>query len=196
MHHEPYAICHKQFLIGTAMTPSSQTLGLIAGNGRFPVLFCQKAHRENYKLVVAAIRGDTWWAIRFFADKLCWVGPGELKRMFEFFKNEGVRKIIMAGQVNPDNLFDEKMKLDDEFKQLFLSMQDRKADTIFLSVAEKLKAEGLELMDSTLLLKDNLAPKGTLTRRAPTVAELADIAFGLEIARSMGRIDVGQTVVV
>ena len=102
----------------------------------------------------------------------------------------------MAGQVNPENLFDEKVTMDSEFQKLFAAMKDRKADTIFTAVAERLKKEGMELLDSTSLLKEYMAPKGTLTKRGPTEKELADIAFGRSIAREMGDLDVGQTVVV
>ncbi len=175
---------------------SSPTLGLIAGNGQFPILFARRAKTQNYRVIAAAIRGDTFWGLKFFVDDLVWISPGELRRMFEFFKTRDVRQIIMAGQVHPKNLFDEKIHLDQEFQKLFAAMQDRKADTIFGAVAEKLAAEGMELIDSTFLLKDYLAPKGTLTHRVPTLNELADIEFGFQIAKSMGGLDVGQTVVV
>ena len=102
----------------------------------------------------------------------------------------------MAGQVNPDNLFDPKVTFDQEFQKLFAAIKDRKADTIFSAVAEKLKENGMELLDSTLFLKDYMAPKGTLTKRGPTENELADIEFGIQIAKNMGSLDVGQTVVV
>jgi DUF1009 family protein len=171
-------------------------LGLIAGNGKFPILFAQKAKAEGYKIVAAGVEGDTSFFLRFFADKFILIKAGELRKLFSFFKNEGVAHVIMAGQVNPRNLFRDDVKLDDDFKKLFEAMQDRKADTIFSAVADRLQSEGMELVDSTFLLKDHLAPKGTWTRRAPTLKELEDIEFGRNIAKDMGAIDVGQTVVV
>ena len=176
--------------------PSPASLGLIAGNGRFPLLFAKEAKRKNFKVFAVGIRGDTSCWLRFFVDKLSWVSPGELQKMIEFFKGYGIQKILMAGQVNRNNLFDRKGNLDGEFQRLFSDLKDRKADTIFNAVAEKLKKEGLELIDSTFLLKDYLAPKGTLTRRGPKEKELEDIAFGREIAKAMGNLDVGQTVVI
>lgn len=172
------------------------TIGLIAGNGRFPILFAQNAKKQNIRVVAVAVKGDASVLLRPFVDKLFWAGPGELKRLFEFFKDEGVKKVIMAGQVNPDNLFDARVRPDGEFQKLFEAIKDRKADTIFTAVADKLKEEGMELLDSTVLLEDYMAPKGTLTRRGPTEAELADIEFGRGIAKAMGLLDVGQTVVV
>ncbi len=178
------------------MSSSPQPIGLIAGNGKFPLLFARSAKAKNLKVVTAAIKGDTSFLIKLFVDELIWLGPGELRRLFDYFRKHSVQKVIMAGQVNPNNLFDEKLALDHEFKNLFVALKDRKADTIFRAVAEKLKSEGMELLDSTSLLNDYLAPKGTLTKRAPTIKELEDIEFGRGIAKAMGALDVGQTVII
>ncbi len=175
---------------------SSQLLGLIAGNGKFPILFAQKAKSKNYKIVAAGIKGDTSFLLKFFVDELVWFRVGELKKLFSFFKERGVGKVIMAGQVNPDNLFEQNVKFDEEFQKLFDAIKDRKADTIFSAIADKLKQQNMELVDSTFLLEDYLAPKGTLTKRGPTLKELEDIEFGRTIAKAMGGLDVGQTVVI
>ena len=173
-----------------------ESIGLIAGNGKFPLLFAQKARQHNYHVIAAAVRGDTSLLLKFFVDQLRWFHTGELNNLFFYFKEQGVKKVIMAGQVNPENLFDKNVKLDAEFKSLFEAMKDRKADTIFTAIADKLKAHGIQLLNSTFLLQEYLAPKGTLTRRGPTLTELKDIEFGKDIAKSMGGIDVGQTVVI
>lgn len=171
-------------------------LGLIAGNGKFPFLFAQKAKSQGYRVIAAAVRGDTSPFLRFCVDKSAWFKVGELKKLFLFFKQEGVREVIMAGQVNPDNLFEKNVSFDKEFQQIFEAIRDRKADTIFSAVADKLQSNGIRLLDSTFLLKEYLAPKGTLTQRAPTLRELDDIEFGRNIAKAMGGLDVGQTVVI
>jgi len=173
-----------------------QTIGLIAGNGKFPILFAREARRQNMKVVAAAVKGDTSLLLKFFTDELAWFQVGELKKIFSYFKDRDIKHVIMAGQVNPNNLFDKNLALDGEFSVLMKALQDRKADTIFGAIAEKLKAEGLELLDSTFLLKGYLAPKGTLTKRGPTLSELDDITFGRTIAKAMGGLDVGQTVVI
>lgn len=175
---------------------SQKLLGLIAGNGQFPFLFAQKAKSQGYRVVAAAIRGDTSFLLRFFVDRCVWFKAGELQRLFAFFKDAGVQQVIMAGQVNPQNLFNPQVAFDEEFQSLFKVLQDRKADTIFSAVAERLKARGIELVDSVFLLKEYLAPQGTLTKRGPSLSELADIDFGRNIAKAMGGMDVGQTVVV
>ncbi len=178
------------------MLPQINTLGLIAGNGKFPFLFALAARKQNIKVIAAGIQGDTSWFLKTLVDKLAWFRVGELKKLFEFFKSENIKYVIMAGQVNPKNLFDERVSMDEEFQNVFKALKDRRADTIFLAIAEKLKTHGLELLDSTLLLKEYLAPAGTLTKRGPTLMELADMEFGKDIAKSMGGLDVGQTVVI
>lgn len=175
---------------------TEKSLGLIAGNGKFPLLFARKAKEQNYRVIAAGIRGDTSFLLRYFVNEYAWFKVGELKKLFTFFKESGVRQVMMAGQVNPNNLFERDIAFDDEFRSLFDALADRKADTIFAAVAKRLKDQGLELVDSTFLLKEYLAPKGTITRRGPTLSELDDIAFGTTIAKEMGGIDIGQTVVV
>lgn len=175
---------------------SEKLLGIIAGNGKFPIVFANKAKEQGYKVIAAGVKGDTSLFLRFFVDKIKVFPVGELKELFEYFQTAGIKKAVMAGQVNPDNLFEHNVRLDDEFTEIFDAIKDRKADTIFTAVAEKLKEKGIELMDSTFLLKDNLAPLGVMTKRSPTEVEQADIAFGKEIAKAMGGIDVGQTVVI
>ncbi|MCA9399743.1 MAG: hypothetical protein KC618_08335, partial [Candidatus Omnitrophica bacterium] len=132
-------------------------LGLIAGNGKFPILFAKEAKLKNYNVIVAGVKGDTSFFVRFFADKFQYFHVGDLGELFEFFKTNGVKKVIMAGQVNPDNLFAENVVLDKEFKDLFDAIKDRKADTIFSAVAEKLRQHGIELIDSTCLLENYMA---------------------------------------
>ncbi len=171
-------------------------IGLIAGNGKFPFLFAREARRQNMKVVAAAIKGDTSVFLKFFADQVAWFAVGELKKLFSYFTDNGVVDVIMAGQVNPNNLFDKKLSLNDEYKELMRALEDRKADTIFRAVADKLQAHGLKLLDSTFLLKNYLAPKGVLTARGPTLVEREDIDFGHAIAKAMGGLDVGQTVVI
>jgi len=178
------------------MTTSKPAIGLIAGNGHFPFLFAKAARDQGKRVVAAAIKGDTSFFLKCVVDQINWFGPGELKRLFSYFQVHGIQEVIMAGQVNPDRLFDQNVQMDDEFRRLFAALQDRRADTIFAAVAEKLRENGIELLDSTIFLKDFLAPNGTLTRRGPTTSELDDIAFGADIAKSMGALDVGQTVVI
>jgi DUF1009 family protein len=177
-------------------SPNSKIIGLIAGNRQFPFLFARAARDQGYRIVAAGVVGDTSPWLHFFVDQFRYFKVGELKKLFAYFRAAGVKDVLMAGQVNQDNLFNPAVKLDEEFQALADALRDRKADTIFSAVADRLGRENMRLLDSTFLLKKYLAPKGTLTKRGPTVGELEDIQFGLTIAKMVGGIDIGQTVVV
>ncbi|MBI3602089.1 MAG: UDP-2,3-diacylglucosamine diphosphatase LpxI [Candidatus Omnitrophica bacterium] len=175
---------------------SSKVIGLIAGNNQFPFLFARAARDQGFGVVAAGVAGDTSPWLHFFVDHFRYFRVGELKKLFVYFREAGVKEVVMAGQVNPDHLFNPDVVLDEEFQALANALRDRKADTIFSGVADRLAQEGMMLLDSTFLLKKYLAPPGTLTKRGPTESELKDIAFATTVAKLMGGIDVGQTVVV
>ena len=179
----------------TAVTTPGR-IGLIAGNGAFPLMFARAARQQGIRVVAAAVKGDTSVLIHFLTDEVRWFSPGELKKLFAYFRSRDVHQVLMAGQVDPDNLFRKNVPVDEEFQALFSALADRRCDTIFSAIADRLKVEGMELLDSTFLVKDFLAPRGVLTCRAPSVEESADIEMGTMIAKQMGGLDIGQTVVV
>ena len=178
------------------MGSPKKIIGLIAGNNQFPFLFARAAKDQGYRIIAAGVVGDTSPFLFLSVDHFKYFKVGELAKLFKYFRLHGVSQVIMAGQVNPDNLFNPSVKLDEEFQTIANALRDRKTDTIFGAVADRLAKEGMTLLDSTFLLKKYLAPKGTLTKRGPTKVELEDIDFGFGLAKSMGGIDVGQTVVV
>ena len=173
-----------------------EKIGLIAGNRKFPLLFAEAAKGKGCSIVAIAIKGDTSASLKRSVDKIHWLGLCEFSRMFEIFKREGVTKVVMAGQISPHRLFTKEVDKDPMLKELLSSIKDKKADTIFGAIANKLKDAGLELIDSTTYITDYLPKKGTLTKLAPTFDEWEDIYFGLEIAKVIGYLDIGQTVAV
>ena len=170
-------------------------LGLIAGNGKFPFLVLEGAKRAGTSVAVAAIREETDPAIESLADRLTWVGIGQLGKMLRFFKNEGVDKAIMAGQVKHVQIFSRAIP-DVRMLKMLLRLPRRNTDALIGAVANELASEGIELIDSTFFLKDQLPQPGTLTRRAPDERERSDVEYGLEIARGIAGMDLGQTIVV
>jgi len=170
-------------------------LGLIAGNGKFPFLVLEGAKRAGTSVAVAAIREETDAAIESLADRLTWVGIGQLGKMLRFFKNEGVDKAIMAGQVKHVQIFSRAIP-DVRMLKMLLRLPRRNTDALIGAVANELASEGIELIDSTFFLKDQLPQPGTLTRRAPDERERSDVEYGLEIARGIAGMDLGQTIVV
>jgi DUF1009 family protein len=169
--------------------------GLIAGNGQFPFLVLEGARRAGVSLVVAAIREETDPRIEQVADKLTWVGIGQLGRMIRFFKREGVERAIMAGQVKHVQIFSGALP-DVRMLKMLVKLPRRNTDALIGGVAAELAKEGIELIDSTYFLQDHLPRPGPLTRRAPDERERGDIAYGLEVAHEIARLDLGQTIVV
>jgi len=170
-------------------------LGLIAGNGRFPFLVVEGAHKAGAQVAVAAIREETDPKIESVADSFTWVGIGQLGKMLRFFKNEGVAQAIMAGKVKHVQIFSSAIP-DVRMLKMLLRLPRRNTDALIGAVATELASEGIELIDSTHFLQDELPQPGILTRRAPDEQERGDIEYGLEVAREIARLDLGQTIVV
>lgn len=173
-----------------------EKIGLIAGNRKFPLIFSEAAKKKNYYIVAVAIKGDTSPKLKPLVDKIYWLGLDEFSRMFEIFKKEDIHKVIMAGQISPRRLFSKEIAKDGELKKLLANIKDKKADTIFGSIAAKLKECGIELIDSTTFIEDSLPKKGTLTSLEPGFCAWEDIYFGLDLAKAIAYLDIGQTVAV
>lgn len=169
--------------------------GLIAGNGRFPFMVVEGARRAGVSLSVAAIREETDPKIEQEVESLTWVGIGQLGKLIRFFKGEGVEKAIMAGQVKHVQIFSRAIP-DARMLKMLMKLPRRNTESLIGAIASELASEGIDLIDSTYFLQDYLPPAGVLTRRKPTAAERADIDYGLEVAREITRLDLGQTIVV
>jgi UDP-2,3-diacylglucosamine hydrolase len=169
--------------------------GLIAGNGKFPFMVLEGARQSGITMAVAAIREETDPEIEQLAERVKWVGIGQLGRMIRFFKDEGVERAIMAGQVKHVQIFSRAVP-DARMLKVLLKLPRRNTDSLIGAIASELQSEGIELVDSTCFLQDYLPKSGTLTRREPDEHEREDIEYGLEIAREIARLDLGQTIVV
>lgn len=169
--------------------------GLIAGNGKFPFLVAEGAKRAGATLSVAAIREETDPAIERLAENVTWVGIGQLGKMIRFFKEQGVEKAMMAGQVKHVQIFSRAVP-DARMLKLLLKLPRRNTHSLIGAVADELAHEGISLIDSTFFLSDHLPQPGTLTKRKPDHREREDIDYGLEIANEMSRLDLGQTIVI
>ena len=169
--------------------------GLIAGNGQFPLLVLEAARSRGIEMVVAAIREEASPELEARAERLHWLGLGELSRLIRLFKSEGVSRAVMAGQVKHNQIFS-SIRPDWKLFQLLLSLPQKNTDSLIGGVAKILLEEGIVLEDSTLFLQPLLAEEGVLTRRAPTPEEQQNLDYGLKVARDLARWDIGQTVVV
>ena len=169
--------------------------GLIAGNGKFPFMVVEGARQSGARMVVVSIREETDPSIEELAERVEWVGIGQLGRMIRFFKDEGVEKAIMAGQVKHVQIFSRAVP-DARMLKVLLRLPRRNTDSLIGAIAAELQSEGIELINSTYFLQQYLPQTGTLTRRQPDKHEREDIEYGLEIAREIARLDLGQTIVV
>lgn len=169
--------------------------GLIAGNGKFPFLVVEGARKAGASLAVVAIREETDQRIEEVAEKVLWVGIGQLGKMISFFKKEGVTKAIMAGQVKHVQIFSGALP-DLRMIKMLWNLPQRNTDALIGGVADEMRREGIELIDSTYFIQDQLAQEGVLTRRKPDSIEQGNIEYGLRIAGEIARLDLGQTIVV
>ena len=173
-----------------------QKLGLIAGNGSFPLLLLDAARAQGAQVVVAAIREETSPLIEGRgAASVHWLSLGELSKLIDTFKREGVSTAVMAGQVKHKQIFS-AIRPDWRLAKVLLSLGTRNTDSLIGAVAKVLEDEGIHLISSTSYLEPLLARPGVLTRRGPAEAELKDIDYGRRVARHLAHYDIGQTVVI
>jgi DUF1009 family protein len=174
---------------------SSSKYGLIAGNGKFPFLVLEAARTQGIEMVVAAIKEETFPEIEKHAGTVHWMSLGQLGKLIKTFKSEGVSHAIMAGQVKHKQIFSSIVP-DLKMIQLLASLATKNTDSLIGAVARVLETEGIQLVESTAFLKPLLPEPGILTTRRPSDEEKRDLDYGYELARALGRLDVGQTVVV
>src|SRR6201993_1368576 len=176
--------------------PAKDKLGLIAGNGKFPFLILDAARAQGLEVVVAAFKEETFPEIASSgAASVHWLSLGELSKLIETFKREGVHRAIMAGQVKHKQIFS-SIKPDWRLAKLLLSLGTRNTDSLLGGVAKVLADEGITLENSTSFLEPLLARPGVLTERTPTEEERRNVNYGRAVARHVAQYDIGQTGVV
>jgi UDP-2,3-diacylglucosamine hydrolase len=169
--------------------------GLIAGNGRFPFLVLEGARSQGIDMAVIAIKEEADPDLAKRAERVHWVSLGELSKTIDLLHREGVAQAVMAGQVKHNKIFS-AIRPDWKLAKLLLALPRKNTDALIGAVAKVLEDEGIRLVDSTLFLKPLVPEAGVLTERAPDAQEAADIAYGLNLARQIAGMDIGQTVVI
>src|SRR5215467_15103398 len=169
------------------MPANTEKLGLIAGNGTFPFLVLDAARAQGFDVVVAAIKEETFPEIESRgAAAVHWMSLGELSRLIDTFKREGVQRAVMAGQVKHKQIFS-SIRPDWRLAKLLLSLTTRNTDVLLGAVAKVLGDEGITLENSTALLEPLLAKPGVLTARPPAEQELKNIEYGRSLARHLAQ---------
>jgi len=168
---------------------------MIAGNGRFPLLALQTARREGHDVVVVAIEGEAAPEVAQHASSLHWINIGQLGKLIDILKREQISEVMMAGQVKHVSIFS-SLTPDWRLFKLLMSLKEKNTAALIGGIQKVLHEEGIELVDSTRLLKLFLAPEGVLTERKPDKEEEADIAYGRRIAAVLASVDIGQSVAI
>jgi len=173
----------------------SKTLGLIAGNGTFPLLLAEEAKRQGDHMIVVALKEEADPAIEPHSEQFTWLSIGQLGKIIHFFKEHGVTQAIMAGQVKHTQLF-KNIIPDLRAAKVLAKVINKKAESVLSMVIQEFEGEGIQFLPSTSYLEHWMCPLGVLTTQRPSSTEEEDIAFGLPLTRSLAREDIGQTIVV
>lgn len=174
---------------------NGERLGLIAGNGRFPIIFADNARKLGYQVSAVAHEGETDPDLANHVDRIHWIKIGQLSKLIKAFKEDDVRQAVMLGGIKKTHVF---TTVRPDFRTLALATRLAlwKDDDILREFAKELEQEGISICESTFGLEGILAEEGTLTARAPSQKEWEDIRYGWEIAHDIGRLDIGQCVVI
>ena len=172
-----------------------ERIGVIAGNGQFPGIFSKAARKRGLKVYAVAHVGETDPQLETLVESIRWVKIGQLKRLIAFFKENEVKDAVLAGAITKTKMF-AGVRPDLRALKILATMDHTQDDGLLRAFAGELEKEGITIHPSTFLVPELLAKKGCWTRRKPTKSEMADVNFGWHIVREIGRLDIGQTVVV
>jgi len=169
--------------------------GLIAGNGRFPLLALESARRLGHDVTLIAIEEEASREVEALAPRCYWVSLGQLGKLIGILKQEGITEVVMCGQVKHARIFS-SIRPDWRLVKLLASLPSRNTDGLIGGVIRILEDEGIHLSDSTALLKPLLAGAGAMTRRKPDKDEMAGVEYGRRVANALAGFDVGQSVAI
>lgn len=171
-------------------------LGLIAGNGDLPKAVAEEARTKGYEIIAVGLEPLAEQSLSSVVDEIRWINVGKLGEIINFLKKSGVKEAVMAGKVPKSLLYKSRISPDLRAIKLLFSLKDKSDDSILLALAKELKKEGIALLNTTDFTSSLLTPEGILTKKGPTENEWKDIAFGWKMAKEIGRLDIGQTVVI
>jgi DUF1009 family protein len=172
-----------------------ERIGLIAGSGRFPVLFAETARRRGVEVFAVAHRGETDPELERAVVGITWIHPGELETMIGALHAARVRRAVMVGGIAKPRLFRE-LRPDARALALLARIGKLRDDLVLRAVAAELEGEGISVVESTLFLDEIVPGPGVLGRRSPTAEEWSDIRVGFRAAKVIGQFDIGQSVIV
>ncbi len=170
-------------------------LGIIAGNGSYPLLLARAARKAGVsRIVAAAFTNETSPTLADSVDEIDWMRVGQLSRLLNFFRDASIHHAVMAGQITPGNLFD--LRPDWKVLLLLARLKRRNAESIFAAIADELAGVKVELLPATTFLDEFVARVGLIAGPKLSRREEDDISYGFEVAKAISQLDIGQTVIV
>ena len=178
------------------MSPvSTRHIGLIAGGGQFPALFAHKADKAGYRVITAGFRSETDPGLQDHVHDFKWLFLGQIGKLVKYFKAHGVTEAVMLGSINKANIFKD-IRPDLKALSFIAKTAWTHDDSILTSFADLMEKEGITMRSSTFLLPELISPKGCWTKRQPDKADKKDIAQGWHLAKEIGRLDIGQCLII
>ncbi|RIL04409.1 MAG: DUF1009 domain-containing protein [Proteobacteria bacterium] len=174
------------------------TIGLVAGAGRLPFELARGARGAGRRVAAVAFTGFADPALAGEVDAIAWIRLGELGALFDALREAGAREVLLAGNAPKQQLFAEPglVRLDARGAAFLGALRDQSDDRILRALADALEGEGLRVVSQAAYAGALLAPAGVLGAVAPSEAQRADVAWAWPIAKAVGRLDIGQTLVV
>lgn len=171
-------------------------IGLIAGKGELPIVIADEARTQGYTVIAIGLEPLADRSLASHVDTIQWINVGKFGKVIDSMKKHDISEAVMAGKVSKTLLYKSKITPDLRAVKLLLSLKDRSDDSVLLAIADELAGEGVTLLDITRFSASLLAQEGVMTNQVPSDQEWKDIAFGWKIAKEIGRLDIGQTVVI
>lgn len=171
-------------------------IGIIAGTGELPVIIAKDARERGYRVITVALENLASPEMDNVSDEIRWVNPGKFGELIDTLKKHRVKEAIMAGKVPKSLLYKSKITPDLRAIKLLFSMKDRSDDAILNAITKELGGEGIEVIDTVKFSPHLLTSEGCLTKKEPDEEQWKDIEFGWKIAKEIGKLDIGQTVVI
>lgn len=167
---------------------------LIAGDGFLPIQMAKSATQNGFEIICISLSSDNYHELKKHCSKVVSFGPGQVNSITKFLKEEGIKQLTFLGKVSKTMLV-KRPKLEKRAIEMLKELRKLNDDAIMLKIIEEMESVGITILDQTIFIKNLMVQKGVLTKLAPTEAQNADIEYGFKIAKQMGGLDIGQSVV-
>ncbi len=174
----------------------NKLIGIIAGTGDLPKIIAMDARERGFKVITIALENLASPDLNKLSDEIKWINVGKFGELIDTLKEFDVNEAIMAGKVSKSLLYKSKITPDLKAVKLLFSLKDKNDDSILNAITKELQKEGISIIDTPTFSPHLLTPEGVLTEEPPAIDEWKDIEFGWRIAKEIGRLDIGQTVIV